>query len=95
MSALTKEDETLIASNARMESKLELLKTKLREQSRAKEEQEQELLQGKIQADLDAQRWKKAAEAHNKQLQYTIKELYTDRADHHKMSVTFEELVAK
>lgn len=89
-SALTKEDETLLARTARMESKLELLRTRLREQAKAMEAREHELLQAKVQADLEAQRWRKAAEAHERQLQMGIRELYTLKADHQKQIATLE-----
>jgi hypothetical protein len=40
------------------------LRSRLREQAKAKKAQEGKLLQAKVQADLEAQRWRKAAEAH-------------------------------
>jgi hypothetical protein len=41
---ISKEDDTLITRAARMEAKLEILKTKLKEQSKSSDEQERELL---------------------------------------------------
>ena len=47
---------------------MELLKTKLIQQSKVKEERERDLLQAKAQAGLEVERWKKAAEEKEKQL---------------------------
>jgi hypothetical protein len=41
---ISKEDDTLITRAARMEAKLEILKTKLKEQSKSSDEQARELL---------------------------------------------------